>query len=103
MKKNERSAFQDDPFRWLVGQTRRCFVDHFQLPGKVDYAVCVYGRRRLVWDIEESLTVDLNVDSLLLCTGIKSKNLRVRALEMVAQSEKKTQNMRKTVGVIELD
>lgn len=69
----------------------------------MNHAVRVDWWRWLAWDNEERFAVDLNVDSIHLCTAIKAKEVRVRALEVVAQREKKTQKMAKTVEVIELD
>lgn len=47
----------------------RCFVVHLKVPGKVDHAVCVDGRRPLVWENKERYAVDLNMDSLHLRSG----------------------------------
>lgn len=64
--------------------------------------MCVDGRHHRVWDSEEGWAVDLNADSVPLCSGIKSKNVRVRAFEMVAKREKKSEKASKA-WVIELD
>lgn len=47
-KKNIRKAL----FKWITEQ-RGCFVVQFDLPSKVDHALCVDGRGQLVWDNQE--------------------------------------------------
>lgn len=56
---------------------------HFFVSGKVNYTVYVDRWRRLVWDNGGCFVVDLNVDSLRLCTVIISKDLGVSTLQMV--------------------
>ena len=60
----------------------------FVLAGKVDHTVCVDGRRRLIWDNEEEFPLYLKSDALRLCTGVKSKTLRVMVMQMVEQRGK---------------
>lgn len=69
----------------------------FAQTGKVDHAVCVNGKRGLVWDYKETSPLELNADSLPLCSGVKSKKARVHVTEMIAQGEKK-----KTNGALEV-
>ena len=92
--------FSKSPYMWLNKQSGT-FVVHFWVTGKVDHAVCVDGRRNLIWDNEEMNPVDLTSDSLRLCVGSRSKKVEVRAMEMVKQREKTDQ--KKTVEVIHLD
>lgn len=83
----EREQCDEDPYGWLCSQ-RGCFVVQFVLAGKVDQKVCVDGRRRMIWDIEEDFPLQLNPDALRLCTGMNSKATRVMVMEVVQQHEK---------------
>ena len=98
--KAEKQAFERAPYTWLCEQ-RRCFVVQFEVPGKLNHAVCVDGRRKLVWDNEQGYPVELNPDSLRLCTSMKGGNVTVRAMEMVKQREKKKGE--KEPAVIQID
>lgn len=106
LKKEELQAFSSDsaihtgkaPYECL-NQKRRWFVVRFEVPGKLDHVVFVDGRRSLVWDNEEGYPVALNPDSLCLCSGLKSKDVVVSAMEMVTQRGKKNQEKTEVVAL----
>lgn len=64
--------------------------------------MCVDGHLGLVWNNEKGYPVDFDVDSLSLCSGVKSPKIRVRVLEMVEQRERKTQKTKK-LGATEMN
>lgn len=67
---------------------------------KSNHVVCLDGYRRLVWDSEEEYPVELNPDSLRLCTAVASKKVIVNVREVVKQREKMT---KKAIELVELD
>lgn len=72
-----------------MSQQRRCFVVQFVRAGKVDHTVCVDGLRRLVWHDEDKYPVERNVDSLRQCCVMRLKKVRLRAMEVFMQVERK--------------
>lgn len=62
LKKNDRQTLAKALYKWLIEQ-KRCFVVQFVMSGKVDYAVSVDGRHRLVWDNEKDYLIHLNESS----------------------------------------
>lgn len=101
LKGARRQVFLQGQYRWLIAQ--KCtFVVHFWKNKKVDHAVCVDGRRLLIWDNEEGYAADLNVNALCLQTELRGKKVDVQVMEMVKEREMKKKKT-KPVDVVELD
>lgn len=101
LTKEEKAVCRRNPCAWLSAQ-RRCLVVQFLEPGKSNHVVCLDGYRRLVWDSEEEYPVDLNPDSLRLCTGVKSKNLIVNVREVAKHREEKVSSGKKRKASVDL-
>ena len=71
-------------YEWLR-KHRRCFLVQFLILEKFDLPVCVHGRRRLMWDSEQEFPLELNYDSLRMCSGVVSRKVRLLAMKMVKQ------------------
>lgn len=87
LKKDERREFTAYLHQWLSEQ-RRVFVVQFVQVGKANHSVCVDGHRRLIWDNKENIPLELNADSLRMCSGLKSRKIRVYVTEVMKQREK---------------
>lgn len=96
-KKEEGKEFVASLYQWLNNK-RRNSVHQFIQTEKADHFVCVDERRRLIWDNEEKLPLELSAGLLRLCSGVRSKKARFHVMEMVPQREKK-----KTNGVLKMN
>lgn len=105
LTREERSVCRLTMYAWRSAQ-QWCLVVQFLESGKSNHVVCLDGYWRLVWDSVEEYPVDLNPDSLRLCTGVKSKKVIVNVREVTKHREKSVSSGKKRkapVDVIKLD